>query len=160
MNENDIIQAKNVFEMAKGALDDNKWKYDHNDEKMWISCTANSDDLPIDIFVQVFPKNQLIVLTSRIPVKVPEEKMVDAALAVAMINSNIADGSFDLDIYKGVLEFRMTGCFLESLVSRGFFDYMMVYALKVVDEYNDKLFALVKGYMDINKFAEQFTDNN
>ena len=68
MNENDIIQAKNVFEMAKGALDDNKWKYDHNDEKMWISCTANGDDLPIDIFVQVFPKNQLIVLTSRLSI--------------------------------------------------------------------------------------------
>ena len=160
MNDDNIRQAQTVFEICKSALDDSEWNYDHNDEEMWITCTYTGEDLPIDLYIKVNAKRQMIIISSRIPVIFPEDKIIDAALACSMINSSIVDGSFDLNVKTGKVYYRMTGCFLESLISKGFFDYMMVNSLRVVEEFNDKLFTLAKGITDLKQSAKLFSDDS
>ncbi|MBP8594527.1 MAG: hypothetical protein KBI35_08955 [Ruminococcus sp.] len=156
MNEKDIQQAQAVFEIAKGALDDNEWKYKCDEEKLSITCSSQGEDLPIDINIRVDAKRQLLLFTSLIPVTFPEEKIVEAAVAMAEINCHLIDGCFDLDLSSGRVFFRLTGSFLESLVTRAFFDYIMVTSLDTVDQFNDKLLMLAKGMISLKDLGDMF----
>ncbi|HPY85050.1 MAG TPA: hypothetical protein PLS20_08470 [Ruminococcus flavefaciens] len=64
MNEKDIQQAQAVFEIAKGALDDNEWKYKCDEEKLSITRSSQGEDLPIDINIRVDAKRQLLLFAS------------------------------------------------------------------------------------------------
>ncbi|MBQ8962159.1 MAG: YbjN domain-containing protein [Ruminococcus sp.] len=156
MNEKDLQQAQEVFAIVKGALDDNEWTYDCDEDKMIISCSSQGEDLPIDINIHVDADRQMIIFTSQIPVTFPEDKIVEAAVAVAEINTHLVDGSFDLNIGTGKVYFRLTGCFLDSLITRTFFDYIMITSIRTVDDFNDKLLMLAKGMMDLKEFGGLF----
>ncbi len=73
--------------------------------------------------------------------------MANAALAICIINDNLVDGNFDMDVTKGSLCYRMSLSFRESLISEEAFDFFIDYAVYVIDEFNDKLLMLAKGML-------------
>ena len=85
---------------------------------------------------------------------VPEEKRLDMALAVSIVNNRLVDGSFDYDVMRGALLFRMTTSFIESTLSETAFEYMLFCSCGTIDEYNDKFLMLCKGLMPVEKFLE------
>ena len=147
--EKALRQAKAAYDTLCETLKERKWHYEGDDENLEITCGARGDDLPMEIRIRVDPERLIVTLLSELPFSIPEDKRVETALAVSVINYALADGSFDYNFLDGSLVFRMTSSYRESLVSKDMFEYMLYVSCKTIDDYNDKLFMIVKNNMTI-----------
>ncbi|MBQ1947753.1 MAG: YbjN domain-containing protein [Clostridia bacterium] len=154
-----MMKAKEIYETICSFLNGDDWKYERHDEDMVVTMSAKGEDLPISFVVRVDAERHLVVVYSQLPFEVSSGKMVETAVAVSMANFGLVDGSFDMDIQKGKILFRMTTSYLESLISESVFAYMIYCTAHTVDKYNDKLMMLAKGMIDLAKFKE-LTDGN
>ena len=148
------LQAKGVFDTLCAALNHNDWKYEKNTEKLRIIVNARGDDLPMEVIISVEADRGVVFLMSRLPVKTPEDKRIDLALAVAAANDGMRWGNFDYDIRDGELYFRMAECFIDSLLGEECLYSMVMTAFSTIDDYNDRFLMLAKGMIDLEKFVE------
>jgi len=88
-------------------------------------------------------------LYSKLPFTVPEDKRIEASIAISVINYTIVDGSFDYNLLNGNIIFRLTSSFRESMIAATTLEYMLYVSCNTVDEYNDKLFMLCKGALSL-----------
>ena len=152
MAEVNMAKAKEVFGALVNMLDTRDWKYEKFEEDLVIKAGIKGEDLPIEFIVVVKPKNEVVQLLSRLPFTIPEEKRVDAAIAVCVVNDSLVDGSFDYDITEGNITFRLTSSYRESELGADLFEYMILVSAGTIDDYNDKFFMLGKNMMSVQDF--------
>ena len=148
-------RAEQVYQMFKDHLSSKGFHFDPHDEDKVITLTAHGEDLPIPLIIRVIEEREVVQMTSPLPGSFPEDKRVDAAVAVATINNKLMNGCFDLDMSDGEIRFRLTQSFHDNDFSEEQIIYMMIITFKTVDEYNDPLFMLAKGMMDMTQFLEK-----
>ena len=154
MNEETKAMGQNVYETICAMFDQKGYHYERHDEDHLITCTVTGDDLPMDIIFVVRDERQIVQLISPMPFKIPEDKRVDTALALTVINDDLIDGSFDFDMSDGRISFRLTASYIESILGKELFEYMLMVSASTVDEYNDKLFMIAKGMLSFDQFIE------
>ena len=147
-------RAKIVFNKVKAHLDGNKFKYDCDDQEMSIVLRATGEDLPLLVLVRVDADRQLIRMLSPMPVKMPEDKRMEGAVASSVANYGIIAGNFDYDIRDGEIRFRVTQSFREGDVTDEIIHYMFGILFNTVDTYNDRFFMLAKGMMSLEQFID------
>ncbi|MBE6871542.1 MAG: hypothetical protein E7491_06260 [Ruminococcaceae bacterium] len=152
--ENEIKQAKAVYEKMCKALDSKGWKFKRFDEDLTISLGVRGDDLPMDLIMRVNTGAQVVSVFSPMGFKISEDKRVEAALAVCVANYGLVNGSFDYDINDGEIRFRATQSFRESITGDEVFEYLLAITNFTVDKYNDRFLMLSKGMIDLKKFIE------
>ncbi len=152
--------AAKVFDILCASLDHNDWHYKKYDDEdgLRITCTARGDDLPIDLEIRVDEERRMVMLLSRLPFKMAEDKLLDGAIAVSAANYKLANGCFDYDIKSGFLAFRMTCSYVENTLSEELFQYMLLCSASTVDEFNDKFFMLSKGMLSIEAFLTSINE--
>ncbi len=155
MAEVNMAKAKEIFDALVNMLDTRDWKYDKFEEDLVIKSGIKGEDLPIEFIVVVKPKNQVVQLLSRLPFQIPEEKRVDAAIAICVANNGLVDGSFDYDITEGNITFRLTSSYRESTLGADLFEYMILVSAGTIDDYNDKFFMIAKDMMSVQQFIEK-----
>lgn len=146
--------GQNVYETICKMFDDMGYRYERHDDDHVITCTVRGDDLPMDIIFAVRDERQIVQLISPMPFKVPEDKCIDVVLAITLVNDMLVDGSFDFDMSKGRVAFRLTASYIESILGKELFEYMLMVSATTVDEYNDKFLMLAKGMMNFEQFLE------
>lgn len=157
MADQKIEQAKKVFKTIQETMDSMGWKYTVKDE-YHIETGARGDDLPIDLNISVDPDRSLIMVLSRMPFVVKEDKRIDVAMAVTFVNNFLVNGCFDYDIADGNCFFRITNSFLDSYIGAETIKYMILVSCQTIDEYNDKLLMIAKDMLTIQQFIE--SENN
>ena len=150
----ELEQARSVYAAILNMLDERGWKYEKFENDLVVRAGIKGDDLPIEFIMFVKPKNQVVQVVSKLPFNIPEDKRVEAAIAVSVANYGLVDGSFDYDISDGELRYRLTSSYRESLLGADLFEYMIMCAASTVDDYNDRFFMLSKGMIDVEKFIE------
>lgn len=153
-----LAQAKGVFETLCRALDKEEWTYKKDEEKLAVVAGAKGEDLPIDLVFRVDAQRSVVSLFSLMPFTVPEDNRLDMAIAVTVLNDIFANGSFDYDLTKGKLIFRMTNSFLDSILGEEVFLYMLYTTCKMVDKYNDRLFMLAKKVITLEQFLDKLRE--
>ena len=149
--EKQLKQAKAVYKSLCDMLDDRGWRYEKHEDDLSISCGARGDDLPMDIRIKVDVKRQLVTLLSQMPFSVPENRRSQLAIAVSLANNGMVDGSFDYNYLSGVIIFRLTSSYRESLIGKEMFSYMLSCSCYTIDEYNDKFFMVSKNDMTVEQ---------
>lgn len=152
--EKDLTQAKFVFDNICEMLDDDGWKYKKDEEKLSVAFGMKGEDLPMEVKIYVRPQINIVELYSHMPFKVKEDKRVDMAVAVSVINNTLVEGNFDFNIKTGTLLFRSTLCFDDSVILKDSYKFMLALSLGMVDEYNDKFLMLSNGIFTLEKFLE------
>lgn len=155
MEDEKMERAQKVYKTLCETLDMHDWKYTRDDENLSINCSAQGEDLPMEVTILVEADRQLITLFSHLPFVISEEKRLDIAIAVCMVNNKMVDGSFDYDITGGRLFFRMTNSFIESEMGNELFNYMLLCSLSTIDEFNDKFLMISKGMLTIDNFMDE-----
>ena len=145
-------RAKIVYDKVKAHLTNNDFKYECDDQKMTIVLRATGEDLPLLVFASVDANRQLIRILSPIPVKMPEDKRIEGAVASSVANYGIVAGNFDYDMSDGEIRFRVTQSFREGDVTDEIIHYMFSILFGTVDQYNDRFFMLAKGMMSLEQF--------
>ena len=153
-DENQLKQAQATFETLCAVLDKYEWKYKKDSEKLSIECGAQGEDLPMSIDIIVDAEMTIVILLSHLPFIIPEDKRLEFAVAVSIINNKLVDGSFDYDVNSGHVIFRMTSSFLESVMGSEALAYMLFYSCQIIDEFNDKFLMLSKGMTTLEQFIE------
>lgn len=157
-DEKCLEQAKVVFATLCQALDKDAWRYQKDEEKLSITCSARGDDLPVEISVRVDPERMLVMLFSHLPFVISEEKRLEVAVAICAINDMLSDGSFDYDVTSGHIFFRISNSFLDRNIGGELLIYMLLCACHVVDAYNDKLLMLGKGMISLEQFLTKINE--
>ena len=153
-------QAKKVYDALLQSLDNRGWKYNKFEDDLVITSTVQGEDLPVEFVVHVDPQAEVIRFLSKLPFVFDDEKRIDGALAICAANMHIMNGSFDYDITKGSIIFRLCNSFRDgSVLSDAAFEYIVMVSAITVDRYNDKLLALAKGIISIEQFIEQINNN-
>lgn len=147
-----VQNAQKVFNTLCAMMDEKKLKYEKHEEDFVIDFIMGGDDLPMQMIVNVDAERQLIRLLSVIPVTFPKEKRTEAAVAACLATDKLAVGSFDFDYKKGTVYFRLNSSYIDSLISKDLFVYMVGVSTNTVDEYNDKFFLLAKGKITLEEF--------
>ena len=155
MAEVNMTKAKEVYNSIISMLDGINWSYERDDAKLVIKSGVKGDDFPIEFIVVVNAKNEVVQFLSELPFSTAEDKRIDMAIAVNVVNWNICDGSFDYNVSDGRIVFRMTSSYRNSFLIKDMFEYLIMVASSTVDSYNDKFFMLSKGMITIQQFIEQ-----
>ena len=143
--------AQKNYKALCAMLDDNKWKYEKNEEELSISCSAKGDDMSMDIIIKFNTELEIVALYSPMPFTVPENKRKIMALAVTRANMGMIDGSFDYKYMEGRILFRMTASYASSLLSKDMFEYMLFVSCRTIDDYNDKFLTVTKQDMTVEE---------
>ena len=152
--EKNMKVAQNVYETICQMFDDMDFNYERHDEDLVISCTVRGDDFPMEILFFVYADREIVQLLSPMPYHINEDKRADAAIAVAVANYGLINGSFDYDMSDGEIRFRATQAFMDSILGKEVFRYMLAVASSSIDKYNDRFFMLNKGMMTVEQFIE------
>lgn len=150
-----LKNAQTVFKTLCEMMDEKELKYEKHEDDLVVNFILGGDDLPMQFVLNVDAKRELIRLLSPIPVTFEGDKRIEGAIATCQANYRIADGSFDFDFKNGRILFRMTSSYIDSLISKDLFEYMVAVASYTVDEYNDKFFMLAKGQLPIEEFFKK-----
>ena len=151
----ELQRAREVYNNLVNMLESRNWKFEKFPEDLVIRSGIKGEDLPIEFIMFVKPKNQVVQVISKLPFNIPEDKRVDAAIAVSVANYGLVDGSFDYDISDGEIRYRLTSSYRDSDLGWDLFEYMIMCAASTVDDYNDRLFMLSKGMIDVNEFINK-----
>lgn len=153
--ELDLQQAQQTYETLCRALDKNEWHYNRHDEHLAITATARGEDFPIEFSVEVDAKRKLILLLSRLDLRVPEDKLVMMAVAVSVANNGMVFGGFDYNIQEGRILFRLSNSYMGCELSEDAFLQMIYTACGTVDNYNDSFLMLCKGLITLEQFIQK-----
>ena len=151
-------RALQVFDKLCETMDGHGWKYSPDRDALRIESGAQGEDLPINLIMSVDEKRQLVRLLSGMPFRVKEDKRLDMAVAVSVVNNRLVDGSFDFDVSTGILGFRMTCSYRESILGSDLFSYILFCSCKTIDDFNDKFMMINAGLVSLDQFIE--TINN
>ena len=154
LDEKKLKQAQLHYSTLCKMLDANEWRYTKYEDDFTIKTGAKGEDIPIDYIVRIDPERMIASFISWLPFNIPEDKRTEGAVAVAVANNGLCDGSFDYNIADGEIMFRLTACYRGSILGEELFDYMVICGAKTVDDYNDKFLMLAKGMLSLEKFIE------
>ena len=134
--------------------------YGKNDEELKFRYIINGDDIPMTFILSIIPSAGIITLISPFSFNIKDKNIINTAIAVAAVNNNILNGSFDLDMSNGSLYFRLSTCFSDDLIDREILSYLVGVASSTVDRYNDRLLALDRNVISLEDFLQWTTDIN
>ena len=154
MDVEKLEKAQGVFNRLCAVLDSKNCTYRKNEEKLEINIGVQGDDLPMEVDLSVGVENQRIMILSHMPFIVPEDKRLDMAIAVSVVNNVLVEGSFDLDITDGHMFFRVTNSFIDSEISGELLFFLLSLSFSVIDDYNDKFFAIAKNLLSVDDFIK------
>lgn len=148
------MNAERVYQLFKDYLENNRYRYTADDARLSISLTLQGEDLPQPTVISVLRDRNVVQIVSPIPGRIPEEKRIDAAVAVVIANYSVLNGCFDLDMNDGGICFRLVQGYHGIEFSEELAQYMLRIVFYTTDKYNDKFFMLGKGMMSLEKFIE------
>ena len=146
--------AQNVYSNICSMFEEMNFNHERDDENLVIRSTVHGDDIPMDIVIIVNQDSQTVSFFSPMPFKVPDDKISEMAIAIAIANNGLRNGSFDFDISDGKILFRMTACYIDSILGKELYRMMLIVSSNTIDRYNDKFLMLSKGMISLEQFAE------
>ncbi len=147
-------KAKEVFEQLCRVLTEEDIKFERFDDDLVVTYGIIGDDLPMQFVVIVDADAQVISFLSPMEFTVAEDKRLELAVAICEVNKHFINGSFEYDVQKGDIRFKIVTTFRDSTLGDEAFKYMYHLSAITVDKFNDKFLALSKGMIDIEKFVE------
>ncbi|MBQ8830770.1 MAG: hypothetical protein IJ017_04155 [Oscillospiraceae bacterium] len=154
MDERKKLSAADAFVQICNALDKLDWKYSQDESDLRIECSAQGEDLPMDLIIRCDVDMQLLQLFSQMPFTVPEDKRLDFAVVVSVINNKLVDGCFDYNVLDGKVFFRMTNSFRDIALGFETIKYLIFVSCATIDSYNDKFLMVSKGMISLEQFLE------
>ncbi len=155
-----IENTQKNAEVLRSMLDHRNLKYsveEQTDARTHIRIHFAGEDMPMTLHIILRTDRQIASVLSVMPFLIAEEHRSDAAIAVAAANHGLIDGSFDLNLNTGEIRFRLTSCYIGSVLSEPLFSYLMFVSAETIDRYNDRFMKLNSGEMTLEQFLEADT---
>ena len=144
-----------VYDLFKKFLTDNGIRFKEDEDALQLEYTVTEDDLPQPTVIRIIEHQDLVQIISPMPFIVPKDKRLDVAVAAAIANDHILNGSFALNFSNGDLRFRVSQSYVDMELSEEFARYFFSMAVMAIDQYNDLFSRLSMGEMSLQEFIEE-----
>ena len=148
------IEAERVYNKFKAYLGKREMKFETFDNDLVIKITVRGQDLPQPTIIRVLADRDIVQIVSPTPYNTPEDKRQDAAVAAAVANYGLTNGSFDFDIRDGEVRYRITHYYGDTEMTENQVEYLLNCIWFTTDRYNEKFFMLGMGRMTVQEFIE------
>lgn len=149
----DTQAAKRAYQAIITMMQNDDLKFGRDDDALRIETAFSTDDIDVRLTFMVDTERDLVRVFSSLPFKFPEDKRVEGAVATCVANHGMIDGAFDYDFQDGEILFKMADSYRGSDFSEENARYMLKITLSTVDNYNDRFFALAKGFITLSDFV-------
>ncbi len=153
-NEIDMITAQKIYNTVCNTLDGMKLTYEKHEKDLVITLGHRGDDMNHSILIVVNAKQNVITIIEQLPFKIDKEKALDMCVAICYINKNLVSGGFTYD-FDSNISFEITQFYNDREINEAFIERMLMTLVVTVEEYDDKLLALNKGYMKVTDFLTE-----
>ena len=150
--------ARQLYENFCAYMDSHNWTYNKHDAELFIDCEVTGEDIPFTFHVRIDEKLKILCVFTTLLPTIPEDKRLEVAVAVNTINMRTLDGGFDFGFNNGILVYRITTSYRNTVITPTIMGHMIGISGHYVDKYNDKFADLVSGKMSIDEFIE-FVNN-
>ena len=150
-----LERAAQVYQLIKSHLSSKGMKFEPHDDDKVITMTAQGEDLPMPLLIRVIGDREVLHISSPLPGRIPEDKRIDTAVALAAINNHLMNGNFDLDLDSGLVVYRVCQSFHDNDISEEQIHYLLAIVFITMDEYNDTLFMMAKGMLTLEQLLEK-----
>ena len=144
-----------VYNKFKNHLQSKNFKFDAHDDDLVIFLTVHGEDLPQPTLIKVYDDRNVVQIVSPIPVKMPEDKIIDGAAAVTAANYGMLNGCFEMNMSNGEIRFRIAHNFEETGISEKTVQYLLALTFLITDKFNDRFFMLAKGVLSLEQFIQK-----
>ena len=148
-------RAKEIFQLICLALDNRNWKYNKNADKLSVSFSVVGKDLPMHLKLFVETEREIVTCYTTQDFTVPEDKVPAFCMGVCAINNHLIDGSFDFDIMRREVNYRLTVSYHDAIVGTEVFEYMFDCSTATVDDVNVQMKSFAEGKMDYDRFIKE-----
>ena len=148
-------RATEVFQLLCLALDNRNWKYNKNANDLNVSFNIVGDDLPMRMRIYVETDRELVSCYTGQDFTVPEDKVPAFCMGVCAINNHLVDGSFDFDVLKRTVTYRLTVSYHDAVVGTELFEYMIDCSSATVDDVNQAMKKFAEGTIDYDSFIQK-----
>ena len=111
-------EAKSMYNTLCATLDNIKWHYSKEEDKLVVRTSAVGEDLSMKLYIKVDADRSVMYLKSGMPYTVPQDKIDELCKAVIIANWAMLNGSFEMDVNDGYIAFKLIVPFMESIVKR------------------------------------------
>ena len=146
--------AARAFNRIDAYMKAKDWKYDKDVEEFRFTYQVGGDDLPMRFTLFVDAEREMIRSLSFLPFDFAEDKRIEGAVAVCVANYGMVNGCFAYDISDGTVFHKLAVSYKDTEVTDEMITYIMGLGMAMVDKYNDRFFALNKGYISIADFMK------
>ena len=154
MSTPNLAAAEAVYSTFRKVLDDMQVIYTEHKEDNVITFGYKGKDMNHDIIIFVNPESETFRIVERLPYDIPEDKIIDVALAASLVNSRLMIGGFTYALDEH-LNFEVAQSYAGSLVGEAAIKKCLFAVFVCVEEYDDKFMALNKGYITIKEFMQE-----
>lgn len=157
-NEKKATQEKHekglgMLRMIATTLEDLKLVFETNEDRMLCTFLFKNDDMEHRIIVQVNDEDEYIRIVDLFPFKIPTERYPDAFEALSRANYGLKYGMFSIDCSDGVIQYEILQMYQESLLGAAVVKKMVLATINIVEQYDDKLFAIGKGFIKASEIT-------
>ncbi|MDE6373219.1 MAG: hypothetical protein K2L72_01840 [Clostridia bacterium] len=152
--------AQKAYRTLLLAFEKNGWACTRYDDNLAVKLgvKGNSADLVFSIVIDA--DRQLVRLISRLPVTFTGSKIMIGAIAVGVANHSLSDGSFDLNVLKGEVYFKITTSFYSCEVTPSSIKYLINCATYSINKFSDEFAALNGGTGRLTDFVQNHSRPN
>ena len=151
----DTGRGQRVYRMIKQYLTGKGLRFEAHEEDLMIAFPMYGGELPQRVFFRVLDERDMFQVLSVLPDRIPEDRRVDAAVAVAVANYGIVNGSFDLDVTDGEIRFRLAQCYKGLEPGEDLIDYVLGVTVFTTDKYIGLFHKLGSGEMSLEQFLDR-----
>lgn len=153
--ELNMALALQTYNTMCEAIERRNWHYTKTEEKLLVHFGVNGDDIPMQLILRVDAERQVVRLMSPLPFKMSESKRIEGAIAACAASYGLVDGYFEYDLSDGMIVYKISTSYRDSVLGEGVVQYLIDCASAVVDRYNDMFLALEKNLISLEDFIKK-----
>lgn len=152
MSNDNMKLAVQTYNTICDILSDLNLKFSKLEDKLAVNLVFNGDDLPIDLYFAIDHEKEFFRLISFMPFSMDEDKRVEGAVVTSVANFGMPDGHFVYDITDGSIMYKQVASYTTGKVGKALIEHMIALACAMIERYNDRFFAVNKGFMSVTDF--------
>ena len=149
-------RADAVYKCYCDFLDSKGFKYQSDNSERSIILQITGEDFPMTTLFKVEEEHERTFIFSKIPFEANKDKIPDLIMATTLINQILAVGAFCVDTDNLYCSYESNEIFTGlSGFNPDYAERVIISAFSAIEKYNDKLFAINKGLLNLKEFRTQ-----
>jgi hypothetical protein len=136
-------QKQFTFEDLVECLNEDGVNFASREQDGAIMAGFGGEHGPVHLLARVDGERNVLALTFRLPLTVPEEKRIEMAEAITRANYGIVVGNFEMDMRDGELNYKVAVPIDDAMLSQAQFRHCMGAALRTIQRYLPAYYRIV-----------------